>query len=211
MARLKHLRIHADHADVYTLHGGAQKRIFKKPLGFQVVKRKSTVPNPKSYSRAMTLAHVLWPNNFPRILASGTKLSGEAHSKVTYSKRVRLTDHSEAAIHENYEHKKLPHEKVLYKEHDRMLQKHVHTLEERLAQNGVFINYKSMNVGKTKKGFVFFEVGMVNVILLSKYIRTLGEKTSAQRLQKKQALQLVESLKNEADPFGFVVTHVEED
>ncbi|MDD5148102.1 MAG: hypothetical protein PHH08_01410 [Candidatus ainarchaeum sp.] len=176
------LSIEGDHAKVELLSRRRQKKLGFRPEP-RLVKRVSGKRLRFAYSLGMSLAHVLFPKNFPEIVASGRG------RKTTYSAAIELDAKSQAAINDWYAFHMRTANFVLHEK--RLKRMGIDEKADALNSCGIIVNKKPMNVGVTQKGsLVFFEVVNVNVQLLEAKIRVLPES-----LKKKQAARLLSALK----------------
>ncbi|MCX6803540.1 MAG: hypothetical protein NTY48_03135, partial [Candidatus Diapherotrites archaeon] len=146
--------------------------------------------------------HLLYPKNFPLIIASGVEKEhrphGETTSRVTYSKKVPLTLESQNVIEKYYLYKSTTFHYFTAFE-NKHYYKVFQQAERIFEESGIHPNSQMMNVGLRRKGnrprFVFFEVSWINIPKLHKFIRAMPESNSAQKLRKKQAMELFEFIK----------------
>jgi len=195
----KHININGDHAKVRTLTYREKKVLLPHTAG-QVVERKA-VPitfNP-AYSRAMTLAWLLFPKNFPTQLASA-----RTNRLKTYSNQINLNRESQQIIENYYKRRRFDRQT----EHSAKTAAIAEKANQTLFEAGIDVNGNSMNYGLHKKTPVFFEVTKLHFGPLTNYINSLPERTPAQSLRKKQAKALLHSLQEaNLDSDGVVWCH----
>jgi hypothetical protein len=237
------LKIKAEHAKVRTLGFFEQGKLFaskppenkvskravqlfreaersRKEIG-RIVRRQQHKKNaslPASYSSAMSLANLLFPNNFPKVIATGLKEKGNLHSSVVYSQLVPLTRESQRGIESFYHNRKQTRGLIFFKtpfeKYSVANKDSFHKVAEKIGESGLLINYNPMNVGirenSAKKSFVFFEVFGVDLFKIKKYINKLPVSTDSQKLLKAQAERLVSFIESQKtnNSSSFVDTHI---
>ena len=165
----------------------------KRALGFrasrEIVQRKTLkeIKREPTYSPAMTLAHILYPNNFVnqigtqiRITKSGKKLVVKPIA--TLSERV---DPDMMAVYNTRE---------------------VNTLARKIeSESGIVVNRYGMNVGWVRDGkakqLVFFELGKIDMRKLRKRVVAMHS-----GLKKRQVFGLIKELEKYEEN-GFVYPH----
>ena len=209
---LPKFKIRGDHARVRTLSNiDAIEEMAPARLSFRqkaksiprkrLVARFETWPL-RGYSDAMTLANLLFPNKFPKLIATKMEKKALGQPITTYSEQVPLSKESQNAITSYYRgaHKEIgKYEQKYYKKIDAEVLK--------LEDIGIYANHLPMNVGIGKKGFVYFEIMRINVKRLGEFINRLPEKTAKQQLKKKQAIELLKSLRLHQNSPDWVQTH----
>lgn len=231
------ISIRGEHASVRTLSAIQQAKRFGKAttsklqLAKQViatkmkegtlVRRKHIKKGyyvPASYSAAMSLANLLFPKNFPQIVATGLKTKTQKHSNVTYTKFIPLTKESQKGIESFYDdvlNKKFRmffnFEKTKYNKYPKKVNPKIAEISKRIGESGIVLNDYPMNVGVRRaigNEFIFFEVGAVDLKKLHRYIRKLPQATEKQKLTKSQAWALFEFLKTQpVESDGLIHTH----
>lgn len=147
----------------------------------------------KRYNLGQTLANVLFPESFVRMIATdhAPEKSGKG-SEITYSERVKLDRKSQEGIEAAYLDTNWSRKKVA--EHfDRVTRSNLK--EEIFEQAGIDVNTHPVNVGFRgflRKKPIFFEVRSINVQLAEEYVKKLKDKE-----KREIALALLESLKKE--------------
>jgi hypothetical protein len=195
--------IRGDHAQVSFLRQSRQRK-----EGFpdrpQIIKRTARAEVPAVHTAAQMLAHLLFPANFPRIVASKDR-------KTHFSEAVDLTPASLRGIKGYYANKdrhRIADETRFkrYRQHRRRIEERMDQKSMELENAGFSVNAFAMNTGETKKGdIVFFEVLEVHLPTVTRQVRSLPEGPT-----KKQALALLETLKNAPiRPDGRIRTHQE--
>ncbi|MEI7961045.1 MAG: hypothetical protein WCI04_01800, partial [archaeon] len=168
-------------------------------------------PNPKGYSLGHSLAHIFYPHNFPKIIASGTHgNSTQSKFRVTYSKKINLTEESQKGIEGFYKKNLECNDGVAhYEAHQKKLGDSAFCLADKIYQeSGVFPNPRAMNAGKSKKNkIVYFEINFVYLPRAISFVEKMPKNTPAQKLRKKQATVLLEELKKIKNSFGFAKIH----
>ncbi len=172
----------------------------------------------REYSLSMAMAHVMFPENFPKPIASGDPAPKQKsiNRQVTYSEPVLLDDQSQRAIEDIYEgmkENKIANE--VAPEHMAKLGKHgiyeggqrqENSILHSFESAGIKTNSLPTNVGFNVHGTpIFFEVLEINVSLLEKAIKKVKDP-----LRKKQAIKVLEGLKQmipEKDHKYFVQVH----
>ncbi len=172
----------------------------RRELG-RVVRRKQHKGNtilPASYSAAMNLANLLFPKNFPKLIATGLRESGNPHALVTYSKQIPLTRESQQGIDSFYtnriQRRGLNFIKTSYGKYADANKASIREVARKIEESGLVINDLVMNVGIRKglgKEFVFFEVSGIDLPQIRKYVNNLPQKTDSQKLLKSQAENLL--------------------
>ena len=229
------MSIRGEHASVKTLTAVQQAKRFGKKTNSKINLTKQAIATkiklgtivrrkhlkkgqyvPASYSAAMSLANLLFPKNFPQIIATGLKRRNQQHSSISYSKLVPLTQESQKGIESFYGevlNKKPKSVKgTKYNEHSKKISQKLFETSMKIEESGIVLNNSPMNVGVRKsigKELVFFEIGGIDLKKLHRYIRKLPQTTKAQKLTKDQAWVLFKFLKTqpvEAD--GLVHTHI---
>ena len=192
MTKPRRVNITGEHAAVRSL---SQKE--KHKLGFKgfphLVKRTVREKSNPAYSTAMSMAHLLFPSHFPRLVASGTD------KRSVFLEAVPLNRTSRKGINGFYED--MAADKNFLK-HRSKVKEEINVLAREFSKAGILINRFETNVGRTPKGnLVFFEVGAINVRELKKYVEALpnGHK-------KKQAAELLGYLEKIAE--GNQIIHV---
>ena len=163
---------------------------------------------PASYSSAMTLAHLLYPKNFPKIIATGTKLAKELHSQITYTQYSPLTRQSQLGINSFYYWRSGAGD--AYHKHKTQNKKAIQAAYKEIKQSGIFANKKAMNVGISKsdaKTPVFFEVTGIYLPRLKVTIQNLPANNEEQRRTKRQAQLLLKFLEKQPNVSGLLHTH----
>jgi hypothetical protein len=187
----------------------------RKELG-RIVRRqqhKGDAILPVSYSSAMSLANLLFPKNFPRIIATGLKEEGNLHSSIVYSQLVPLTRESQRGIECHYSNSMQRRGLTPFQKHSASNKNSILEATKRIEESGLFINPASMNVGirenGAQKSFVFFEVEGIDLFKIKKYINNLPVTTDSQKLLKAQAERLVGFIESQkSNNSNLVGTHV---
>ncbi|MDD5163355.1 MAG: hypothetical protein PHD95_04060 [Candidatus ainarchaeum sp.] len=208
------ISIRGDHARVKTLSRRRHSRLGFDPEP-RIVQRKSKKILVRSYSVAMALAHILYPENFPKLVASSLD------RKTTFSEQVQTNKNSHKAVKSFY--RRLPYRKALdsvfprlrvlkdlkynprkYRAHEEKVKQNAIPLaDEVLSESGIEINPKAMNIGFAKNGSpVFFEITGIYPKVLRKKIESMQES-----LEKKQAMQLLEAIEAEAKGNVLIFVH----
>jgi len=203
-------KILGDHARVRALRKREQQKLHFKNKK-RVIERESYDPPRTGYSLAMSLANVLYPRNFPKLIATSTKKPSEAHATKTYSELVQLDPKSQRGITNFYNAKKInvPNLKA-YARHRARVYKQSTTVSRKIFETtGIDANMLEMNVGRTKRNTVFFELEQINIPKLVMHIRLLPENTLRQRLTKKQALGLITSLEKSPRKGSWLKVHAQ--
>ena len=201
----------------------------RRRMGF-IIERKQhngKVSLPASYSAAMSLAHLLFPKNFPEPVATRLKQSGQAHSKTVYTKQVSITRESQEGINSFYRDIRhsygmglqgltsiLRFEDTNYYKYHKEYKVEIKAAEVKFDEMGLSVNHKEMNVGirklNGKKEFVFFEIDGINIEKLTDYVLKLPSQTPAQQLKKTQAMNLLKFIAVQEQKDGMVKTHMVE-
>ncbi len=194
-------KILGDHARVTKLSKRKARTMFRTKR--EVIQRTSVVRTPKGYSIAMNLANLLFPRNFPKIFCTSLKKPSELHASTTYSHRKRLTPESEKAINAYYQ----ADITIGYAPYIEKYKHRINKMDDKIfEQTGIQVNPMFMNVGRTKRSFVFFEVESINVEKLRSFIENLPTNTPKQALIKRQAQELfLELEKMEREPGGQTI------
>ena len=179
----------------------------RKELGKIVLRKQHGEKSilPASYSSAMSLANLLFPNNFPRIIATGLKEQSNLHSSVVYSKLVPLKKESQRGINSFYtnrmQRRGLNFLETPYHKYSVANKTSIREVARKLEESGLVINDALMNVGISqngaKKSFVFFEVSGIDLFKIRKYINALPTSTASQKLLKAQAERLVSFIESQ--------------
>jgi len=177
------IRIRSDEAEVRTLGRSAKKRFKGHP---ELVRRVSYKKHMPGHSLAKSIAWLLYPEHFPKPVASGTD------RRTGYTERVVLDSQSQKGIEGWYDGNF-----IAYKNHNaRVITNASLKQEEILDESGISANSIPMNVGVTKKGkLMFFEVVKIFPGKLEKKILAMPEATGQESLRKKQALELLQGIK----------------
>lgn len=184
-----------------------------KGLGFRnrwIVKRKARERLPKSYSASMCLANLLYPNHFPRTVASGLD------RKTTFSEHVEVSERSKRAI-------KLVYRRVgnnplaflmrgfdnlrpgapPFRRHEKQVRLEAEPIRDAIRnESGIRANITPMNVGFRGRLPFFFEISSINLFKLRDKIVSLPEGR-----KKKQALRLFELIQADSSEDGIVRPH----
>ncbi len=160
---------------------------------------------PAVYSSSMSLAHLLFPNNFPKMIATGLKKPALPHSIITYSKLVPLTQESQKGIDSFYidirKNRVADAWKVPYHAYSTKYYTQMRNAASKIEESGLLLNDQPMNVGirnvNGKKEFVFFEVDEINLPKLALHVQKLPQKTGEQKLAKAQARALLDFIKTQ--------------
>jgi len=178
---IKFKRIRGDHAIVSEVPKSRIRFATRRRVIERWSKNKLDVTEVALYSHAHTLAHLLFPRNFVKPIASA--IDGSAH----YSELRDIDEASRTGIIDFYKtsrwEKYLNHTDRIYS-NDKVRDRSI-----TLRQAGIFVNTKPMNIGFDKIGEpVFFEIACVSPRLLKKYIQ---KKVGNGTLKKKQTMELL--------------------
>jgi len=242
----KRINIKGEHAIVRTLGLSEQAKMFGltppekksslKMLQFaraaerirkregRIVKRTHVAKDsivPASYSAALSLANLLFPNNFPKIIATDLKKSNSVHSNTTYSKQVILTKESQRGIDSFYEERAqgngfiAHHNNSDFSNYYKKNHLEIQKISDKIsAETGLEINDGAMNVGITKKGskshFVFFELDGIDFGKLNNYIQKLPAQTIQQKIKKRQAELLFNLLDSQKPKNKILSVHAQQ-
>ncbi|MFH1587191.1 MAG: hypothetical protein ABID38_05005 [Candidatus Diapherotrites archaeon] len=195
------LDIVGDHARTRELNA-KEKRLFKgRPRMVARVSKKKLMP---VYSAAMTVANLLYPKNFPEMIASKRGKSGMA--RTTYANRVFIGREDQANIETYYTTK---NEK--FKESMKELDPGAKKLCDKIfLESGIHLNRKKMNVGRiANRDLVSFEVAFVKIPRLRDFIKRMP--FGIKRKQATRLLKVIEEYANEnpdlVDKYGQIMTH----
>jgi len=186
--RRRRFSIRGDHAKVNTL-----SKSKKKKLGFsgrqRIVQRAAESRLPVSYSAALCLANLLYPRNFPRLMASGLD------KKTTFSRLVEIDKPSQKAINSFYRRR---YDSAQYKHHEiNVNSEATHNVWLKIKkESGISINWGAMNIGFRNKNPVFFEIHLIDLKKLNSKILALPEG------KKKQLAMSLFKMLEEADYSG---------
>lgn len=207
LAKRKDFRISGEHAFVNSFGKDFSKEeriAFKRR---RIVKRVSKRELPKAYSIALCIANLLYPKNFPKIIASGID------KKTTYSKRIHLSDGSQKGINAFYKDREIartvggryknPWRGIAFLRHEKNVAEKITKIAGKIeSESGIRVNYLAVNVGEKGKEIVFFEVFSIDSLRLKQKIGSLRES-----LKKKQLLELFEELEKHCARPTLVLTH----
>ena len=210
----RRLYIAGEHASTHQLDGKWKKKIFKRKLKYPIIMRtaRHTSPNPRLYSIGHSLAHLLYPKNFPKILASGLPgHSPQGSFRITYSKKAKLTKESQSGI-EGYYKSQIGSANGAkdYSLHVAGIIRKAENLAFRIYQeSGLSFNSLTMNTGKSvKKNVIYFELDNIYLPRTISFVEKMPQETPAQKLRKKQAYALLEALgKFDKNETGLVQIH----
>lgn len=209
---------------VRTLGSVKQAKMFGKRIKpYNIVQRTHIAKNssvPASYSVAMTLANLLFPNNFPKIIATGLKDTNAQHSNTIYTKLVPLKKESLRGIESFYEERSKGngfeafHNDSDFSRYYKKYGSDIQKISDKIsAKSGLQINDSTMNVGVRKgikKNFVFFELDGVDLRKLGAFIQKLPASTPQQSLKKKQAVALFDFLLKQKQKGKLLNVHAQE-
>jgi hypothetical protein len=183
--------IEGDHAAIMPL-GKKEKREFRGHP--ELLKRAAKTKTPRTYTAAMCIASLLYPKNFPKIVASGLD------RKTTYSLKVAVDKQSKIGIQAYY----APGNQPKYAKHSKRLAPWIVKKWRQIKEeSGIIVNTKAVNAATTKRGsLVFFEVLYIHLPLLEKRISSMREST-----RKRQAIALLNLLKREAKGRDSILVH----
>jgi|GEM_PF-1307726 len=190
----KKINIYAEHAFVKQLTRKDKIWTFNRKMRQSIVRRTSKTENNPYYSIAMSLAHLLYPKNFPAQIAS--KYEGPKKKfRTTYSGKVTLTEKTQDGI-ESFYQEGIPWLNETRDAHFSAINgPATQRAYEIWFQSGIKVNKKPMNVGLTPKNkVIFFEVSTINLPRLECFIRSMPSSTPAQKMRRKKALSLFEEL-----------------
>ncbi|MDD5163185.1 MAG: hypothetical protein PHD95_03175 [Candidatus ainarchaeum sp.] len=194
MVRNRKIRIMGDHARIRSLSKKEQRTLrFGTP---RLVERTSRCkPNP-AYSAAMTLAYLLFPNYFPRQIASGI------NKKTTFSEAIPVNSTTQKGIRAFYSNRLAAWENPHFLKHANSTNSVVPIIYK-LVESGLIVNENVMNIGITPTGRpVFFELKDINLPRLRETIMRLPTGKRRER-----ARSLFASLKKIARKKTFLRVH----
>lgn len=217
---LRKIRVRGDHATVTTLSRKAAREFLPKTKKTQkkqklrtrnqddtrIVKRTTHEGeiNPATYSVAHALAHLLFPKNFAKIIASGTDFELQ-HARTNYFVQTPTTKRYQSAVKSIYSGEETKHNRYEAK-YSRLF----NDLYRQLSKAGIYINTIGVNIGVRKNGKrtypVAFEIRTVSIPKLRDVVENLPSRTPEERLKKKQAMELFKYLESSSE-FLSVDTH----
>ena len=200
------LSITADHSKITQVEEGPLKGLVRRTTHRKMSKEQFMV-----YSSSMALAKLLFPENFPKQMASGWPVDAKK-GRESYSKRVELDEASNKLISSYYRFagkgdirfgRILLHPikfgRTQKKLHIAIKELIAKTQEERkkFADAGIVVSRHPANIGYDKISGkpVFFEMCISNMNKLWEHILNLPVDTAEERLTKKQAVNLYFAIK----------------
>ncbi len=184
----------------------------KRELGFNprqriVCRTVKCGENMPAFSSALTLGNLLYPELFPKQIASGLQQGGGI---VTYSIVVDVNEITKKGINSFYGIHGFGAEETYFS----VLSVNIHRLNVRrrakelqkkiLEDSGIRINSHEANIGeKVNKGLVCFDIMDIDLNILKNKIRRIKNP-----LKRKQAINLFKELKRYSDSDGFIEVRV---
>ncbi|MFH1256914.1 MAG: hypothetical protein V1494_06520 [Candidatus Diapherotrites archaeon] len=181
-SKRRKIRISAGHSMVESL-GWLERKRFKR--GFEIVRRVSDEKLSSVYTSAFCLANLLYPKEFPKIIASGL----DKHT--TYSKRVYLDNLSQKGIEAQYSFMDIGGKFGMHAE--AIKEAAEKRAKEIMDESGIEVDKRAFNVGcrADGKGIAFFAIKKINLPRLEIRIRN----SMRAGTEKKQALAMLQQLK----------------
>ncbi|MBU0636448.1 hypothetical protein KKE06_05470 [Candidatus Micrarchaeota archaeon] len=204
------IKIVGDHATVTSVSWKEQSRMGQR---IPLVRRNARHSQSPQEELALGIAHILYPQQFPKLIASGINPKTGQFSNTTFLKQIKLTRTSQKGIETFYNISRTAHtispkkwkrDIAKFRRHSERVQKRAKELASKIAQeSGIQANWKPMNVGEKPNGeLVFFEVPRVNLEQLEKRIRAMPNGT-----HKDSGLEILEKLKKSSQGKKEIRTH----
>ncbi len=200
LKRKNKIHIEGVHAEVRSLSRSEQRGFSGQPPLVKRISRERLVPG---YTTAIGIAKLLYPKNFPKIVACDLK-----NRKIIYSERVFLGKRSQKGI--EAADKPGGFRSKAFRKHARSIKEKARAEAVRIGEeSGINVITILTNVGFSRRGknLVFFEVGSINIPMLEERINSMSERRPGEKLRKKQAVLLLDMLKKEAKGKDIIYTH----